>query len=60
MNSCARQSGDALLRFADLAQDEPLLQQARAAAARLLAERPTVAQQQVDRWLGAKTEFLKA
>jgi ATP-dependent DNA helicase RecG len=56
----ARQSGDALLRFADLAQDEPLLRQARDAAARLLAAHPAAAQQQVDRWLGAKTEFLKA
>jgi ATP-dependent DNA helicase RecG len=56
----ARQSGDALLRFADLAQDEPLLVQARELAARLLASHPAVAQQQVDRWLGAKTEFLKA
>jgi ATP-dependent DNA helicase RecG len=56
----ARQSGDALLRFADLAEDEPLLLQAREAAARLLAEHPLRAQQQVDRWLGAKTEFLKA
>ena len=56
----ARQSGDALLRFADLAQDEPLLRQAREAAARLLAQHPARAQQQVDRWLGAKTEFLKA
>jgi ATP-dependent DNA helicase RecG len=56
----ARQSGDALLRFADLAQDEPLLRQARTAAARLLAEHPARAQQQVDRWLGAKTDFLKA
>jgi ATP-dependent DNA helicase RecG len=56
----ARQSGDALLRFADLATDEPLLQRARAAAVRLLAEHPARAQQQVDRWLGAKTEFLKA
>ncbi len=56
----ARQSGDALLRFADLATDEPLLQQARTAAVRLLAEHPLRAQQQVDRWLGAKTDFLKA
>ncbi|MFN9744762.1 MAG: ATP-dependent DNA helicase RecG, partial [Betaproteobacteria bacterium] len=56
----ARQSGDALLRFADLAHDEPLLRQARDAAARLLAAHPAAAQQQVDRWLGAKTEFLKA
>jgi ATP-dependent DNA helicase RecG len=56
----ARQSGDALLRFADLAQDEPLLRQARDAAAWLLAAHPAAAQQQVDRWLGEKTEFLKA
>ena len=56
----ARQSGDALLRFADLGADEPLLRQAREAAARLLAQHPARAQQQVDRWLGAKTEFLKA
>ncbi|MCA3240810.1 MAG: ATP-dependent DNA helicase RecG [Rubrivivax sp.] len=56
----ARQSGDALLRFADLAEDEPLLLHARATAARLLSAQPSVAQRQVDRWLGAKTEFLKA
>ncbi len=56
----ARQSGDALLRFADLAEDEPLLLHARSTAARLLAEHPIRAQRQVDRWLGAKTEFLKA
>ncbi len=56
----ARQSGDALLRFADLAEDEPLLLHARSTAARLLAEHPQRAQRQVDRWLGAKTEFLKA
>jgi ATP-dependent DNA helicase RecG len=56
----ARQSGDALLRFADLAEDEPLLLHARSTAARLLSAQPSVAQRQVDRWLGAKTEFLKA
>jgi ATP-dependent DNA helicase RecG len=56
----ARQSGDALLRFADLATDSALLQHARAVAPRLLAEQPRLAQQQVDRWLGSKAEFLKA
>ena len=56
----ARQSGDALLRFADLAQDGALLQQARAVAPRLLAQHLHVAQQHVDRWLGGKSEFLKA
>jgi ATP-dependent DNA helicase RecG len=56
----ARQSGDALLRFADLAQDSGLLQQARLAAPQLLEQHPAAARAQVDRWLGGKAEFLKA
>ena len=56
----ARQSGDALLRFADLATDSALLQHARAMAPRLLAQDPQAAQQHVDRWLGSKAEYLKA
>jgi ATP-dependent DNA helicase RecG len=56
----ARQSGDALLRFADLATDGPLLHQARALAPRLWAEHPEVARALVDRWLGSKAEYLKA
>ncbi|HZF78495.1 MAG TPA: ATP-dependent DNA helicase RecG [Rubrivivax sp.] len=56
----ARQSGDALLRFADLAADSDLLEAARQAAARLLAEHPEAAEQHVARWLGAKAEYLKA
>jgi ATP-dependent DNA helicase RecG len=56
----ARQSGDALLRFADLSTDEPLLQQARVLAAKLQAERPDIAARQVDRWLGSRTEYLGA
>ena len=36
----ARQCGDALLRFADLADDSALLQQARDAGAALLDEHP--------------------
>ena len=56
----ARQSGDALLRFADLDEDSALLQQARAVAPQLLAQDPRVAQLHVDRWLGGKAEFLKA
>jgi ATP-dependent DNA helicase RecG len=56
----ARQSGDALLRFADLAEDEGLLVHARAAAAKLLHEAPGRAQAQVARWLGGKADFLKA
>ena len=56
----ARQSGDALLRFADLGADSALLEQARAVAPRLLAQDPRVAQLHVDRWLGSKAEFIKA
>jgi len=56
----ARQSGDALLRFADLTEDNQLLQQARRVAPLLLAQYPQAAQQHVRRWLGAGTEFLKA
>jgi ATP-dependent DNA helicase RecG len=56
----ARQSGDALLRFADLADDAPLLAGARALAPRLLADHPEAARAQIERWLGHKAEFLKA
>jgi ATP-dependent DNA helicase RecG len=56
----ARQSGDALLRFADLDADSALLQHAREVAPRLLAEHPAAARAHVARWLGGKAEFLKA
>ncbi|MDP2005837.1 MAG: ATP-dependent DNA helicase RecG, partial [Rubrivivax sp.] len=56
----ARQSGDALLRFADLAEDSVLLQQARAVAPRLLREHPAAAAAHVQRWLASKAEYLKA
>ncbi len=56
----ARQSGDALLRFADLDADSGLLQQARAVAPRLLRDHPQAAAQHVARWLGSKSDYLKA
>lgn len=56
----ARQSGDALLRFADLAEDSGLLQRAKEVAPQLLREHPAAARAHVDRWLGGKAEFLKA
>jgi ATP-dependent DNA helicase RecG len=56
----ARQSGDALLRFADLDEDQALLQHARDSAPGLLAAHPQAAQAHIDRWLGGKAEFLKA
>jgi ATP-dependent DNA helicase RecG len=56
----ARQSGDALLRFADLADDSALLQHARRAAPLLLDRHPEAARAHVQRWLGGKVEFMKA
>lgn len=56
----ARQSGAALLRFADLADDAPLLEWARQAAPRMLDEYPDLAARHVDRWLGSKSDYLKA
>jgi ATP-dependent DNA helicase RecG len=56
----ARQSGDAMLRFADLAQDQALLDWARAEAPKMLDQHPKLAQKHVERWLGGKAEFLKA
>jgi ATP-dependent DNA helicase RecG len=56
----ARQSGDALLRFADLAEDGALLQAAREAAPALLDAHPDAAAALVARWLGARAGFLKA
>src|SRR5574343_73674 len=56
----ARQSGAALLRFADLQEDAPLLQQARRAAEWLMARHAGAAAAHVARWLGSKAEFLKA
>ncbi|MBS0509356.1 MAG: ATP-dependent DNA helicase RecG [Proteobacteria bacterium] len=56
----ARQSGDALLRFADLACDGALLAWARAAAPQMLDQHPLLAEQHIQRWLGAKSDYLKA
>ncbi|MFD1710481.1 ATP-dependent DNA helicase RecG [Ottowia sp. GY511] len=56
----ARQSGAALLRFADLQDDAPLLEWAREAAPRMLDEFPDLAARHVDRWLGERADYLKA
>jgi ATP-dependent DNA helicase RecG len=56
----ARQSGDALLRFADLATDGPLIERARALAQRLLHEHPQAAAAHVERWLASRPDYLKA
>ncbi|MFZ4624612.1 MAG: ATP-dependent DNA helicase RecG, partial [Rhodoferax sp.] len=56
----ARQSGAALLRFADVAEDAALLAWARELAPLLLDQHPALAEKHVLRWLGDKAEFLKA
>lgn len=56
----ARQSGAAMLRFADLATDGHLLDWARGAAAHMLAQHPAAAEKHIARWLGNKAEYLKA
>jgi len=56
----ARQSGAALLRFADPLEDEALLLEARAVAERLLDTQPEIAERHVERWLGGRTHYLNA
>ncbi|RMX09369.1 ATP-dependent DNA helicase RecG [Allofranklinella schreckenbergeri] len=56
----ARQSGAALLRFADLEADQPLLEWARTAAPIMLRDHPQQAEEHMRRWLGVRWEFLKA
>jgi ATP-dependent DNA helicase RecG len=56
----ARQSGAPLLRFADLVEDADLLAWAREAAPVLLDRHPEQAHAHVQRWLGGKSDFLKA
>jgi len=56
----ARQSGAPLLRFADLALDEDLVQAARAAAETMLDQHAGAAQAHMDRWLGGRADFLRA
>nr|WP_312835729.1 ATP-dependent DNA helicase RecG [Comamonas sp.] len=56
----ARQSGAALLRFADLEADKHLLEWARELAPPMLDRWPDLAASHVLRWLGGKAEYLKA
>ncbi|MCZ8253277.1 MAG: ATP-dependent DNA helicase RecG [Hylemonella sp.] len=56
----ARQSGAALLRFADLTEDSHLLAWAREAAPLMLDRHPALAERHVARWLGSRTDYLKA
>jgi len=56
----ARQSGDAMLRFADLEQDAELLDWARRTAPLMWQRHPALAAQHVQRWFGSRPDYLKA
>jgi ATP-dependent DNA helicase RecG len=55
----ARQSGQAMLRFADLEADQWLVEQARGVAQDLLRHDPAAVQAHLARWMGEREEFLK-
>jgi len=55
----ARQSGEALLRFADLATDQWLVEKARNLAQTLLQNDDAIVDAHLQRWLGGKEDFLK-
>ena len=56
----ARQSGLALLRFADLERDADLVEAARDCAARMLRDAPQAAEAHLERWLGGREAYLGA
>jgi ATP-dependent DNA helicase RecG len=56
----ARQSGLALLRFADLERDADLVEAARGEASRMLAGPVAAIDAHLDRWLAGREDFLKA
>lgn len=56
----ARQSGAAMLRFADLNTDAALLDWARKLAPVMLDRHPDLAEKHMTRWLGGKLDYLKA
>jgi ATP-dependent DNA helicase RecG len=55
-----RQSGEPLLRFADLERDGVLVGQAIEAAAQMLERHPAAARAHVERWLGGRKDLTQA
>ncbi len=56
----ARQSGEPLLRFADLERDAALIEQTRDAADELMRKDPEAARRHVARWLGGRQDYIRA
>lgn len=54
-----RQSGQVLMRFANLSTDDMLLEQAKAVAQELLSQYPANAQAHQQRWLAGASEYLR-
>ena len=54
----ARQSGVAMLRFADISEDEDLLNQARLVADELLRDHPEAARAHLQRWMASRHDYL--
>lgn len=55
----ARQSGEAMLRFANLQTDQYLVDKARDAAHAMLQDNPVMVEAHLARWLGSREDFLK-
>ncbi|MFZ6771973.1 ATP-dependent DNA helicase RecG [Undibacterium sp. SXout7W] len=55
----ARQSGEAMLRFANLDTDQWLVEKARNLACELLSNDPLTVAAHLERWLGNREEFLR-
>jgi len=55
-----RQSGEPLLRFADLERDGVLVAEAIEAAAEMLERHPAAARAHVERWLGGRKDLTQA
>jgi ATP-dependent DNA helicase RecG len=55
----ARQSGQAMLRFADLETDQWLVEKARNVALQLLHDNPATVEAHLTRWLGGREDYLK-
>jgi ATP-dependent DNA helicase RecG len=56
----SRQSGAALLRFADLQEDADLLESVRRSAPAMLRDHPAESEQLIERWMGGRLDYLKA
>jgi ATP-dependent DNA helicase RecG len=54
-----RQTGEMQFRVADILRDQPMLEQAREAADRLLARHPEAVRPLVKRWLGSNTQYAR-